>query len=244
MSSSTLDLSLLNSRRRSWQPNTPKPNSETSKASATISRCLALTNLEPAVATFITTGLDRQDSSRLSSEMVKTLKRNIEDEAKHEIALTNARNAMLDYDSSFETEAENICKEWLELVDNPIVAAAVMENSIFFLILPIYSLYGGSSLRQTAADISQDERLHVQSHRQAAMDLGVKPSKALNKLRLKTVEFISQDIEELGVNWSLDRMIKNSNSLLQRGISDLVETKSAGVNCPFELSNANISSYA
>lgn len=244
MSSSTLDLSVLNSRRRPWQPNTPKPNSETSKASATISRCLALTYLEPAVATFITTGLDRQDSNRLSPEMVSTLKRNIQDEAKHEIALTSARNAMLDYDSSFEAEAENICKEWLELSDNPIVTAAVMENSIFFLILPIYSLYGGSSLRQTAADISQDERLHVQSHRQAAMNLGVKPSKALNSLRLKTVEWISQDIEELGVKWSLDRMIKNSNSLLQRGISDLVETKSAGVNCPFELSNANISQYA
>jgi hypothetical protein len=241
---STLDLTLLNSRRRPWQPNTPKPNSETSKASDTISRCLALTNLEPAVATFITTGLDRQDSTRLSPEMIQTLQRNIEDEAKHEIALTNARNAMLDYNSSFEAEAKDICKEWLELSDNPIVTAAVMENSIFFLILPIYSLFGGSSLRQTAADISQDERLHVQSHRQAAMDLGVKPSKQLNRLRLKTVEFISQDIIELGVKWNLDRMIKNSNSLLQRGISDLVETKSAGVNCPFELSNCNISNYS
>jgi hypothetical protein len=241
---STLDLVLLNSRRRPWQPNTPKPNSETSKAPATISRCLALTNLEPAVATFITTGLDRQDSTRLSPEMIQTLKRNIEDEAKHEIALTNARSAMLDYNSGFEAEAEDICKEWLELSDNPIVTAAVMENSVFFLILPVYSLFGGSSLRQTAADISQDERLHVQSHRQTAMDLGVKPSKALNILRLKTVEWISQDIGELGDKWTLDRMIKNSNSLLQRGVSDLVETKSAGVLAPFEVSNTNISSYS
>jgi hypothetical protein len=241
---STLDLTLLNSRRRPWQPNTPKPNSETSKAPATISRCLALTNLEPAVATFITTGLDRQDSTRLSPEMIQTLKRNIEDEAKHEIALTNARSAMLDYNSGFEAEAEDICKEWLELSDNPIVTAAVMENSVFFLILPVYSLFGGSSLRQTAADISQDERLHVQSHRQTAMDLGVKPSKALNILRLKTVEWISQDIGELGDKWTLDRMIKNSNSLLQRGVSDLVETKSAGVLAPFEVSNTNISSYS
>jgi hypothetical protein len=76
------------------------------------------------------------------------------------------------------------------------------------------------------------------------MDLGVKPSKALNILRLKTVEWISQDIGELGDKWTLDRMIKNSNSLLQRGVSDLVETKSAGVLAPFEVSNTNISSYS
>jgi hypothetical protein len=242
-SSSTLDLVAVNSRRRPWQPNTPKPNSETSKASATISRCLALTNLEPAVATFITTGLDRQDSNRLSPEMIQTLKRNIEDEAKHEIALTNARNAMLDYNSSFEHEAESICKEWLELSDNPIVTAAVLENAVFFPILNIYASHGASSLRQTAADISQDERGHVQTHRQAAMSLGVKPSRNLNRLRLKTIEFLSQDIYELGIDWNLDRMIKNSNNLLQKGISDLTKSKFAGVNAPFEISNENLPIY-
>lgn len=244
MSASTLNFPILNSRRRPWQPNSPKPNSETSKGTETISRCLALTNLEPAVATFINNGLDKSDTSKLAPELINALKLNIQDEAKHEIALLNARAAMVDYNPIYQYQAEDICQRWLDLPDNPIVTAAVLENSIFFLILPIYSLFGHASLQLTAADISQDERLHVIYHREAAMRLGVKPSKELNRLRLETVEWISQGIKELGEKWNVDRMIRNSNSLLQRGVSDLIETKAATVSCPFEIDNRSISSYS
>jgi hypothetical protein len=244
VSSSSLNFTLLNSRRRPWQPNSPKPNSETSKGTETISRCLALTNLEPAVATFINSGLDRSDTTKLSPELISALKTNVQDETKHEVALLNARSAMVDYNSIYQYQANDICQKWLDLPDNPIVTAAVLENSIFFLILPIYSLFGHVSLQLTAADISQDERLHVIYHREAAMRLGVKPSKELNRLRLETVEWISQGIAELGEKWNLDRMIRNSNSLLQRGVSDLIETKAAMVAAPFELSNNSLSMYS
>jgi hypothetical protein len=197
------------------------------------------------VADFITNGLSKADLSKLDPGAIETLRRNIEDEEKHELALNRAKAAMVDYDPSFESEAQEIIQAWKDLPDPEIVKAALMENSIFFLILPTYSNFGGAALRITSNSISADERIHVISHRTAAQQLGIRPSKAINKLRKDTVKFLFTDLEEeVGAKWSLDRMMKNSDNLLKRGITDLVETAVGTVLAPFELSNSSIDSYA
>lgn len=233
----------IEAERKSWQPNNPTPFSEKALWANTISRCLSLTDLEPAVAEFIAQGLDKSDQSKLQPA-IRSLKRNIEDEVKHEIALNRAKAAMINYNSQFETEANELIKAWKQLPDNPITIAAVLENGIFFLILPIYSQFGGASLRITSASISNDEQLHVRSHRAAAQLLGAKPSKELNSLRKTTVEWLSKSLIEDGASWTSDRLMKISNNLMKRGVSDLVETRVTNVNAPFELSNLSMDSYA
>ena len=239
-----LDLTKIQSKRRKWQPSNPAPNSETSGATITISKCLSLTNLEPVVAKFISDGLSKYDVSKLSPGLIEQLETNITDEDNHEIALTQCKAAMKDYDSRYEAEVPDICQRWLDLPDCPIVSAAVLENSVFFCILPIYSIAGGISLRQTSQSISGDERIHVATHREASMLLGARPSKQLNRLRLDTVEWLFNNVSELGKAWTLDRMINNSNSLLAKGISDMIETQIASVSAPFEQNNNVIEGYA
>jgi hypothetical protein len=238
-----MDWKALNQSRRVWSPN--EPTSERSSASRTISRCLALTPLEPAVADFIANGLSKADLSKLDPGVIETLRRNIEDEEKHELALNRAKAAMVDYDPSFEVEAQEIIQAWKDLPDPEIVKAALMENSIFFLILPAYSNFGGAALRITSNSISADERIHVISHRTAAQQLGIRPSKAINKLRKDTVEFLFSDLEEeAGSKWTLDRMMKNSDNLLKRGVTDLVETAVGTVLAPFQISNSSLDKYS
>lgn len=244
MTLNTFDWAKLESSRRSWAPSNPAANSELSAAPNTISRCLALTSLEPAVAGFIRDGLDRYDNSRLGDDCINALLKNIEDEDKHERSLLQCKAAMSNYSAACEKEALDITSRWSSLSDNPITIAAVLECGVFFIVLPLYSQFGGSSLRISSASISGDERGHVQSHRQAAKLLGDRPSKALNQLRLDTVEWLSKDLEtEAGSKWTLDRMIKNSNSLMQRGVSDLLETRVANVNANYEISNSNMEDY-
>lgn len=237
-----MDWTALNARRKAWQPNEPQ-KIETS-APKTISRCLALTSLEPAVADFIEEGLTKAELNKIGQGAIDTLHRNIQDEVKHELALTRAKNAMVDYDNSFEIEANQLVAAWNNLPDPEILKAAVLENSIFFLILPLYSTFGGSALAITSNSISSDERIHVISHRTVAQTLGTRPSKALNELRKATVRFIASNLEEeAGSNWTIDRMLQNSDNLLIRGVSDLIETQSSQVIAPFEVNNGHIDKY-
>lgn len=231
-------------RRRIWQPNNPAPMSEMAIAPMTISRCLSLTSLEPMVASFITDGLDRFDSTKLGELAISTLLDNIQDEARHELALDRARLATINYTSQFEMEGLQIAKAWEELPDHPILKTACLECGVFFVVLPLYSQFGGNSLRITAGSISGDERLHVETHRTAARLIGTRPSLALNKLRLETIYWAGQNIDELGdPRWTVDRLIKNSNSLMSRGVSDLIETRVCNVNAPFELNNRSLENY-
>lgn len=233
----------INSQRRSWQPNNPSPKTETAKWSDTISRCLALTDLEPAVAEFIQLGLDRSDATKIQ-DLIPTLQTNITDEIKHETALTRAKQSLKNYNSEFEFTAKQLISRWRSLSDNPITIAAVLENGVFFIILPLYSLGGSASLRITSNSISQDERIHVQSHRAAAQLLKAPPSKQLNKLRVETIDWLSDSLLCDRSHLTKDRLLANSQRLMQNGVSDLIETQAASVNAPFELSNNTLDKYA
>jgi hypothetical protein len=168
----------------------------------------------------------------------------VEDEVRHEVALTRAAAALVGR-VDHSAAAEQLIREWEDLSDNPITKAAVLECGVFFVILPLYSQFGGASLRITSASISGDERLHVISHRAASQAIGARPSRALDKLRRDTVAWFSETLGyEVGGNWSKDRMVANSDSLMRRGVSDLGESQVANVNAPYEISNNSIESYA
>jgi hypothetical protein len=239
------DWSEIEPLRKVWTPNDPLPNSQKCKAPATISRCLALRPLEPVVKAFILEGLEKADMGRLGEGAEAVLLRNTIDEERHDIALERAWNALVtEQQILFDDEAASLIKAWQELPDNPITTAAVLENSVFFVMLPLMNRLGHTALIETSKDISADEGVHVATHRSAAMRLNAPPSKAIQSLRLDTIEYLGQDIaNETDGLYTIDKLIKNSNALLTRGISDFIETQVADANAPYEISNASLSGY-
>lgn len=237
----------VESRRRPWTPNEPEVNSESCEFSddpafiRVMSRCLALTPLEPAVAEFITEGLDRVDRSKVSDAAINTLRLNIKDEEKHEVALNRAMAAWIEYDRSQEEAAKPLIAAWSALDVNPILKTAVLEQSIFMLGLTIFSRFGGISLRVTAQDISRDEVRHASANKAVAAMLGSRPSKALMSLRTETLAFMFDGLNHRG--YTLDRMITNSDKLLRTGKTDFTDTAEGVVYAPFEIKRTNASDY-
>lgn len=243
MSIHDFDWNGVNSRRKIWNANDPKPQSETSSAPLTVSRGLALTALEISVQDFILDGLDRSDSQKLSGIVRETLLRNVKDEVKHEIALTRAKSAMKNYISKFEAEGQSLIDSWNALEENPILKTAVLEVGVFFPLLGVYSMFGGTSLGISARSISADEGLHATSHRVASQLLGARPTKALNRLRLETLDWLGTDVGSESY-MTKDRLIENSNRLIRTGTSDMVETSVYTVLAPYEINNNSMDSYA
>lgn len=243
MSIHDFDWNGVNSRRKIWNANDPKPQSEISSAPLTVSRGLALTALEISVQDFVLDGLDRSDSQKLSGIVRKTLLRNVEDEKKHELALTRAKSAMKNYNPRFEAEGQSFIDSWNALEENPILKTAILEVGVFFPLLGMYSMFGGTSLGISARSISADEGLHSVTHRVASQLLEARPTKTLNNLRLQTLDWLGQDLKEDGVNMTKDRLIRNSNSLIKSGTSDMLETSVYAVLAPYEIANTKMDSY-
>jgi hypothetical protein len=237
-----------NLTRKTWTPNNPATNSEKSVAPKTISRGLLLTDLEFQVQDFLRCGLSRNDLAKLENKVtiIKELEKNYADEDNHFIALSRAKEAMSNRftSDSLEYESKSLIKMWSEIPDNPITAAAILELGLFFVILPIYSQYGSTSLKITAKDISGDEQKHVIIHREVAKLLKARPSKQLLELLENTVSWFAQDIaEETNNKFTEDRCINNSRNLVRFGKSDIIESQVGIINCPFEISNTSLSAY-
>jgi hypothetical protein len=234
--------------RKDWKPSNPLVNSEFSRCPKTISRMLNLIPLEMEVQKFIIEGLNKPDVQKLGDQsdfIINNLFRNSQDEDTHELALTRCKLAIKNYDHSQENIATSIINQWRDLSDNPITCAAALEAGLFFLILPFFNNYGTGSLRITANSISEDEQKHALQHKLVAKMLQARPSKQLLTLLQETVIYISEDMaEETNGKWNVDRSLRNSANLLQKGVSDMVDTKSAIMNAAFEISNANLPSYA
>lgn len=231
-------------KRRTWEPSNPEPNSEFTKYNRTISRCISLRDLEMPVKEFLQQGLDRSDINKIGEGGIQTLIRNQQDEDRHDLALTRCFNAYASYNKTEAYGADFIIKEWLSLDDHPITKAAVLENGVFFVLLPILRNYGTPSMQETSGWISMDEVLHVQSHRTAARLLGAKPSSKLNKLRKATVAWLVGRMEEEGRKGALDHYMKASDNLMKSGVSNLTETKFATKPAFFETSNRLLGKYA
>ena len=229
-------------RKRKWSPVQTTAGKLRPGSEEAIYRALAVRHMELPVGTFISEGLEKTvpESAR------KLLESNVKDEENHDLALGYIANA-LGVDEKAEKEALRLRDAWMSHPDHTIVKALVAERAIFFVLLPFNRFNGDSGLRTVSADISRDEQIHVATNSLVCSELGLSPSKSLDKLRKATINWI---MEPLGTNTQdkyLDRKFwtDSSDRLMYEGKApELSETKRARMPAFFEHANTNLPKYA
>ena len=194
------------SRKRKWTPvavdkGELKPGSE-----ETIFRALALRCLELPVKEMLSQGLERELPD--DPGVLPALHSNMADEDKHDRAL----NFIVDVhgvDQSAEKEAQRIRAAWLAAPEHPILKTAILERSVFFVLLPLFRFCGDMGIRTVASDISRDEQTHTALHAMVAHDLGHKTTENLNRLRKATVA------------WAMDSLGSSQDKYLDKDFCDL-----------------------
>ena len=233
---------LLN-RKRTWTPvqttrGTLKPGAE-----ETIYRALAIRNMELPVGNYISDALakDVPDAAR------NLLESNVKDEERHDLALNYIVNA-IGVDETAEKEAFLLRDAWEQHPDHTILKALVIERAIFFVLLPFFRFNGDAGLRTVSADISRDEQIHVATNSLVCADMGLTPSKSLDKLRKATINWI---MEPLSKNTYGDKYLskkfwlETSDNLMYNGKApELSATKSARMPAFFEHANTNLPQYS
>lgn len=234
----------VDAKRKQWVPVSPATLDVAEEhAYDLLSRCLSLRVLEIPVKEFILDGLSRVEKSVIGEDGYISLMRNTEDEERHDIALANCVKVFKQYDESYEQGALEIAKAWQAHPDHPILKAAVLENGIFFMILPLLRRFGGASLRTTSVDISADEVGHVILHRHVAQELGQRPSQSLDNLRKATVDWIARNFQHVDIDAA--KMRKASDNLMYKGIApELDFTKTFQVPAFFERGNDTLPYYS
>lgn len=229
-------------RKRSWTPVAVTKGEVKAGAEETLYRCLALRTLELPVKEMLSQGLEKELPD--DPGVMPALMSNMADENKHDLAL----NFIVDahgVDTRAEREAEAIRKTWLELPEHPILKTAILERSVFFVLLPFFRFCGDVGIRTVASDISRDEQTHTAIHAMCAHDLGYKSTPALNKLRRATVGWA---MDKLGhssdKHLCKDFWMRQSDSLYHQGKAPgLVDTQRARMPAFFETSNVNLPQY-
>ena len=231
------------SRKRTWTPVAVDKGQVKEGSEETLLRCLALRTLELPVKEMLSQGLEKELPD--DPGVIPALHSNMADEDKHDKALGFIVDAHGTNDRA-EREAENIRKAWLSAPEHPILKTAILERSVFFVLLPFFRFNGDMGIRTTASDISRDEQTHTALHAMVAHDLGHKTTENLNKLRKATVHWA---MDLLG-NGSSDKYLnqdfwlKQSDSLYFQGKAPgLVETQRARMPAFFESSNVNLPKY-
>ena len=232
---------LLN-RKRTWTPVQTTAGELKHGAEEAIYRSLAIRHMELPVGKFITEALEKE-----VPESARTLlEANVQDEVKHDLALTYITNA-IGVDEKAEYEALKLRDAWESHPDHTILKALVAERAIFFVILPFFRFCGDAGLRTTSADISRDEQVHVATNSLVCSAMGLRPSNSLDKLRKATINWIFQP---LGINTTDKYLDKNfwldsSDRLMYEGKApQLSDTRSARMPAFFEHSNVNLPQYA
>ena len=201
-----------------------------------LARILALRVLEIPVKTFITQGLDSDDRFKLTGIGVKALQRNTEDEDNHDVTLNLVAQKYTHYGLDYDETASQIRDLWLRLPVNPILKACVLENGIFFTMLPFMRAYGGTDLNGAALNISKDEALHVITHRTASALLGCSITEKLDYLRRQTIGWIFGNASK-----GVDFYLKRSDSLMKNGTTGSTEeTGTYAEVCFYQLSNSSL----
>jgi hypothetical protein len=168
------------------------------------------------------------------------------DEERHDRALQFVVDA---HGTNAKAEAAgfNIRDAWVNHPDHPILKAAILERSVFFVLLPFLRFAGDVGIRTVAADISRDEQVHVAVHHMVASELGLKPSPSLNSLRRATVDWVFQRLPLATIgNPQLSSTFwqQASDNLYERGKApQLAATRSARMPAFFEASNVDLPSY-
>lgn len=231
-------------RKRSWSPTMGDKQPVMPGTENTIGRCLALRVLEVPVGGWVLQ-TETKESSVLSPEAIALLKSNAEDEKKHDQLLQMATDTYQLTTAEMEQEGGAIASEWLNHPDHPIVKAFVLENAIFFIILPILRKFGGQGLRNAAFDISSDESIHAPCNRRVAQELGYTFSPSLDQLRDRTVRFLVRDLDAPGKLGRPEPWIQASENLLHTGMApQLRETKAYVMPAFFESHSADLPQYS
>ena len=232
----------IKSRKRSWTPVAVDKGQVVQGSEDTLKRCLALRTLELPVKEMLAEGLTRHLPD--DPGVIPALESNMADEDKHDRALQYIVDVH-GVDERAEREAERIRQAWLRDPAHPILKTAILERSVFFVLLPFFRFNGDMGIRTVASDISRDEQTHTLIHAMVAHDLGEKTTPALDKLRKATVHWA---MDQLSVNdnkyLNKDFWLKASDNLYHQGkATELVETQRARMPAFFEASNVNLPKY-
>lgn len=230
------------SRKRKWTPVAVQQGKLVAGSEESIYRGLALRHLELPVATFLRQGLEKELPKTLG--VVEALESNILDEERHDQAFEYVVAAH-GTDPKAEAEGQHILRAWMDAPEHPILKAAILERSVFFVLLPFYRFNGDIGIRTTAADISRDEQTHVAIHSMVCSELGLKSTPSLNRLRRATVGWV---MDSLGVSenkyLNKDFWLSQSDSLYERGKAPgLSDTQRARMPAFFEASNNDLPQY-
>ena len=230
---------LLN-RKRKWTPVQTTKGKLKYGAEETVYRALAVRNMECPVGAFVSDSL-----SEIPEKSRELLESNIKDEDNHDLALGYIANA-IGVDDKAEAEALRLKEAWISHPDHTILKALVIERAIFFVILPFFRFNGDAGLRTVSADISRDEQIHVATNSLVCAELGLTPSKSLDKLRRATINWIMQPLSA-NVDKYLDKKfwLDASDRLMYEGKApQLTETKAARMPAFFEHANTNLPQYS
>ena len=230
---------LLN-RKRKWTPVQTTKGKIKDGAEEAVCRALAVRNMECPVGAFVSDSL-----SEIPEKSRELLESNIKDEDNHDLALGYIANA-IGVDDKAEADALRLKEAWIAHPDHTILKALVIERAIFFVILPFFRFNGDAGLRTVSADISRDEQIHVATNSLVCAELGLTPSKSLDKLRRATINWIMQPLSA-NVDKYLDKKfwLDASDRLMYEGKApQLTETKAARMPAFFEHANTNLPQYS
>jgi len=230
------------SRKRKWTPVAVKKGKLVDGSEEATYRALALRILELPVSEFLRQGLEKELPK--TPGVMEALQSNILDEERHDQAFEYVVAAH-GSDQKADIEGRHILKAWMAAPEHPLLKAAILERSVFFVLLPFYRFNGDVGIRTTAADVSRDEQTHVAIHSMVCSELGLKSTPSLNRLRRATVGWV---VEGLGrsTNKYLDKdfWLSQSDSLYERGKAPgLSDTQRARMPAFFEASNTDLPQY-
>ena len=230
------------SRKRKWTPVAVQKGNLVPGSEDAFFRALALRSLELPVADFLRQGLEKELPK--TAGVVEALESNILDEERHDQAFRYVVAAH-GSDPKAEAEGSHILRTWLEAPEHPILKAAILERSVFFVLLPFYRFNGDIGIRTTAADISRDEQTHVAIHSMVCSELGLRSSPGLNRLRRATVGWMMDGLSSSSNKYlNKDFWMSQSDSLYERGKAPgLSDTQRARMPAFFEASNTDLPQY-
>jgi len=229
-------------KKRPWQAVPVSKGKLKEGGEDTIYSLLALRHLELPVKDFLEQGLARDLPS--TPGVVEALRHNQEDEQRHDEALNYVTAAHGTNDKA-EKEIKNILKAWQEHPAHPILKAAILERSIFFVALPFFRFNGDIGIRTVAADISRDEITHVGVHSLVATELEEKAGESLNKLRRATALWAFDGLKGSNDKWlDKDFWLRQSDNLFEKGkAEELNDTQRSRMPAFFEAANNDLPSY-
>jgi hypothetical protein len=230
------------SRKRKWTPVAVNAGKLVEGSEDAIYRALGLRHLELPVREFLQQGLEKELPK--TPGLREALISNQQDEERHDQAL-NYVVAAHGSNEKFETEAKHILKAWLDAPEHPILKAAILERSVFFVILPFFRFNGDIGIRTTAADISRDEQTHVAIHSMVCSELGLKSTPSLNRLRRATIGWVVSELSSSENKYlNKDFWISQSDSLYERGKAPgLKDTQRSRMPAFFEAANTDLPQY-